>query len=201
VPTRVPFSKRLEKRFFNRDAPALARALLGCILVHDSREGTTAGIIVETEAYDQSDPASHSASGPTLRNRVMFGPAGLLYVYFSYGVHWCANIVAGPEGHGAAVLLRALEPTVGLEVMALRRGQPFPSDPRLLASGPGRLTQAMGITRSHNGADLCNGGPLFVMRPSRSGRCSVTVTARVGISKAQRTPWRFFLTGSRFVSR
>lgn len=190
----------LPRAFFTRPAPVLARALLGCVLVHDTAEGRVAGRIVETEAYDQREPASHSYRGPTPRTEVMFGPAGFLYVYFSYGVHWCANVVAGREGHGAAVLLRALEPLLGLELMARRRGLPSTGDPRKLASGPGRLTQAMGIVGALDGTDLCVGSLFLAGRPPRT-RPRVAVTPRIGITKAVDLPWRFVVADNRFVSR
>jgi DNA-3-methyladenine glycosylase len=190
----------LPRRFYARPAVPLARALLGCLLVHDTPGGRTVGRIVETEAYDQCEPASHSFRGPTPRARVMFGPPGHLYVYFSYGVHWCANVVAGREGHGAAVLLRALEPVDGLELMAHRRGLEPGGDPRRLASGPGRLTQAMGLGREQNTLDLC-AGPVFVARRPSRPRPVVRVGPRIGISKAVELPWRFVLDGSRYVSR
>jgi DNA-3-methyladenine glycosylase len=190
----------LPRSFFTRPAPALARALLGCLLVHDTDEGRVAGRIVETEAYDQSEPASHSSHGLTARTRVMFGPAGHLYVYFSYGVHWCANVVAGRKGRGAAVLLRAVEPVLGLELMARLRGLAAEGDPRRLASGPGRLTQALGIDGSLDGADLC-AGPVFIAGRPEGTRPRVAVTKRIGITKAADLPWRFVVEGSRFLSR
>lgn len=186
----------LPRRFFAREAPGLARALLGCLLVHDGPGGRAAGRIVETEAYDETDPASHSYRGLTPRTRVMFGPAGFLYVYFSYGVHWCANVVAGRDGYGAAVLLRALEPIAGIELMATRRRT---ADPRFLCRGPGRLAQAMGITGGDNGVDLTH-GRLFVARDEAT-RPEIMVGPRIGITRAADKPWRFSVAGSPFVSR
>ena len=153
------------------------------------------GTVVETEAYEPDDPASHSFGGPTRRNATMFGPAGRLYVYRSYGVHWCANVVCAEEGVGAAVLLRAVEPTTGIEIMRARRGA---DDVRLLASGPGRLTQALGITAAHDGLEL--GRPPFAVVPPRAG-VEVVASARVGITRAADVPWRYSLAGSSFVSR
>jgi DNA-3-methyladenine glycosylase len=153
------------------------------------------GIVVETEAYEPDDPASHSFGGSTPRNATMFGPAGRLYVYRSYGVHWCANVVCAEDGVGAAVLLRALEPTTGVDVMRARRGM---EDVRLLASGPGRLTQALGITAAHDGLDL--GKPPFALGPPRVG-VEVVASPRVGITRATDLPWRYSLAGSSFVSR
>jgi DNA-3-methyladenine glycosylase len=175
----------------------VARDLLGRLLVHRLPEGVVAGRIVECEAYQQDDPASHSYRGRTARTEVMFGPAGHLYVYFSYGVHWCANVVTGRDGEGSAVLLRAVEPLLGLEEMARRRGS---ADPRLLCSGPGRLTQAFGISRSHNGVDLTTGAGPFVSAGRRVPEGAVAVAPRVGISSAREVPWRFSQAGSPFVS-
>jgi DNA-3-methyladenine glycosylase len=153
------------------------------------------GVVVETEAYAPEDPASHAYRGRTARNGAMFGPPGRLYVYRSYGIHWCANVVCGPEGTAAAVLLRALEPTAGLELMAERRGVAAAA---LLCSGPGRLTQALGITGDHDGLRL-DEAP-FSLLP-RAGRPDVVVGPRVGISSATDLPWRYSLAGSSFVSR
>jgi DNA-3-methyladenine glycosylase len=169
----------------------VARDLVGCTLLVD-RVG---GVIVEAEAYAPDDPASHSYNGRTPRNAVMFGPPGRLYVYRSYGIHWCANVVCGDDGVGAAVLLRALEPTSGIEEMRARRGV---DDPRLLASGPGRMTQALGLTGEHDGADLA-GPPFAFALPSTS--VDVTASTRVGITRAVERRWRYSLTGSTFVSR
>lgn len=162
-------------------APGAARALLGWTLLVDG----VGGMIVETEAYAEDDPASHSHRGPTRRNASMFGPPGRLYVYRSYGVHWCANVVCGETGVGAGVLLRALEPTHGVDTMRLRRGV---DDLRLLCSGPGRLTQALGIGPDDDGALL--DGSRFVLRPPKEA-VAVEVTPRIGISKAVDVPWRF----------
>jgi DNA-3-methyladenine glycosylase len=153
------------------------------------------GVIVETEAYLPDDPASHSFRGRTPRNGVMFGPPGRLYVYRSYGIHWCANAVCSEDGVGAAVLLRALAPTDGVEKMRARRGV---EDVRLLASGPGRLTQALGISGVHDGADLAR--PPFALR-ARDAEVDVVASPRVGISRAADELWRFSLVGSSFVSR
>jgi DNA-3-methyladenine glycosylase len=153
------------------------------------------GILVETEAYAPGDPASHSYRGRTARNATMFGPPGTLYVYRSYGIHWCANIVCGPEGVGAAVLLRALEPTHRLPQMRVRRGV---GDTLALASGPGRLTQALGISREHDGLPLDR--PPFELH-ARSGNPDLVVGPRVGITRAAERPWRYSLRSSLFVSR
>jgi DNA-3-methyladenine glycosylase len=168
-----------------------APGLIGWTLVVDG----VGGRIVEVEAYEESDPASHSFGGPRGRNVVMFGAPGRLYVYRSYGVHWCANVVCGPAGHGSAVLLRALEPTHGLETMRARRGT---TEDRLLCAGPGRLTQALGITNADNGADLTR-PPFELLPPSRPA--AVTRTTRIGITKAVEKEWRYVEEGSAAVSR
>jgi DNA-3-methyladenine glycosylase len=151
------------------------------------------GRIVETEAYHFEDPASHSFSGPTPRNSVMFGPPGYIYVYRSYGIHWCMNLVCGDEP-GSAVLLRAIEPTEGLDLMIARRGV---EDPRLLCSGPGRLCQALGVTHDHNGLLVTE--PPFALEPGPP--TEVVIGPRIGITKAIDVPWRFGEKGSRYLSR
>ena len=187
----------LSPRYFSRSALHVAKALVGTFLIHDTPGGRIAGRIVETEAYDESDAASHSYVGLTSRNRVMFGPGGFAYVYRSYGIHWCMNVTCGPQGYGAAVLLRALEPLEGLELMAQRRSVPA-QRPRDLCRGPGRLTQALGITDQHYGLRLRD-GPLWIARGPRR-QMVVACSTRIGISKAQDAPWRFFAAGSPFVS-
>lgn len=156
------------------------------------------GRIVECEAYQEDDPASHSYRGLTNRTWVMFGPPGHLYVYLSYGMHCCMNVVTGRDGEGSAVLLRAVEPLLGVERMRAWRGV---SDVRLLCSGPGRLTQAFDVHRSHNGVDLVRGDVLYVARGRPVPDEAVGVGPRVGISVATDRPWRFFVLGSPFVSR
>lgn len=174
------------------DVLEVAPALLGWELTVDG----VGGAIVEVEAYREDDPASHSFGGPRGRNVVMFGPPGRLYVYRSYGLHWCANIVTGPEGRGAAVLLRALEPRHGLETMRARRRV---ADDRLLCAGPGRLTQALGLTGADDGAVI--GAGRVALAPPASASPPVRRSRRVGISKAVDQPWRFLVEGSRHVSR
>ena len=173
------------------DVLEVAPALVGWWLTVDE----VGGRIVEVEAYREDDPASHSYGGPRGRNQVMFGPPGVAYVYRSYGIHWCLNIVCEAEGRGAAVLIRALEPTQGLGYMWKRRGT---TDDRLLCSGPGRLTQALGITGEHNG--LAFDTPPFELEPPHSP-IEVVSDTRIGITKAVEQPWRFLAEESRFVSR
>jgi DNA-3-methyladenine glycosylase len=169
----------------------IARALVGAELLVDG----VGGVIVETEAYAADDPASHSYRGRSRRNATMFGPAGHLYVYRSYGIHWCANVVCDEEGVGAAVLLRALEPTAGLERMRVRRGLEAET---LLCSGPGRLTQALGISDDHDGAPL-DRSPFQISLPGYP--VEVATTPRIGISRAGDLHWRYVLASSRFLSR
>ncbi|HEX7099787.1 MAG TPA: DNA-3-methyladenine glycosylase [Acidimicrobiia bacterium] len=145
---------------------------------------TTAVVLTEVEAYDQTDPASHSYRGPTNRAAIMFGPPGNLYVYRSYGLHWCANIVTGPEGHGAAVLLRAGIPVEGVDEMVRRRGRATN-----LTDGPGKLTEALGITGDHNGLDLIHEDSVRLLPTGES--FTVLATPRIGITKAVEKPWRF----------
>ena len=159
---------------------------------------TLVGRIVECEAYQEDDPASHSFRGLTNRTEVMFGPAGRLYVYFTYGMHFCMNVVTGREGEGSAVLLRAVEPVEGLEWMRRRRRV---SDPRLLCSGPAKLTQAYGIGRTDNSMDLISGRDLFVSAGTPTPDERVGAGPRVGITAATERPWRFFELGNAFVSR
>lgn len=169
----------------------LAPRLIGVTLLVDG----VGGVIVETEAYEADDPASHSFIGERPRNRAMFGPPLSAYVYRSYGVHWCFNIVTGPPGHGAAVLVRAIEPTAGLAVMTERRRT---AAPRLFCSGPGRLTEALGITLALDGRPLA--APPFALL-DREGTPDLVAGPRIGITKAADRPWRFGLAGSPFLSR
>jgi len=183
--------ERLRPADFLGDAPTVAQALIGAVLLVDG----VGGRIVETEAYDRADPASHTYSGPTTRNAAMFGPPGRAYVYRSYGIHWCLNFVCREEGHGAGVLIRAIEPLQGIEVMCERRGL---HDMRLLCSGPGRVGQALAIQHAYNGHRL-DRKPFEVLRAAEHHE--VLVGPRIGISKAADVPWRFGLAGSRYLSR
>ncbi len=189
--TMTPDRHSLESGFFRRHATDIAQNLIGVRLTVDG----VGGVIVETEAYDRTDPASHAFRGPTLANAVMFGPPAHAYVYHSYGIHWCLNFVCGPE-LGAAVLIRALEPTDGVEIMSARRRT---TDPLKLCAGPGRLCQALAITRaSHNGLPLDE--PPFALSRARSAG-NVASGRRIGITKGAETPWRFGLAGSPYLSR
>jgi DNA-3-methyladenine glycosylase len=181
---------------FNAPSEEVARQLIGVTLLVDG----VGGRIVETEAYDGGEPASHCFIGETPRNFAMFGPPAHAYVYRSHGLHWCLNFVCREPGHGAGVLIRALEPVSGIELMRERRGM---DDERLLCAGPGRLAQALGVTRAHNSLPL--GAPPFQLLPRSmdEGAAPIEVLAgpRIGISKAMDLPWRFVLAGSRFLSK
>jgi DNA-3-methyladenine glycosylase len=196
IVTRRKISKvALPRSFYERGTVDVARDLLGKILVH----GPTAGIIVETEAYlGGDDLASHSAAGITDRTRVIFGPGGHAYVYLSYGMHDCMNIVAEKAGVPGCVLIRALEPIEGLDIMRVRR--PKARVDRDLASGPGKLTRALGITRAHTGTDMTR-GDLVVLARNDVPRSEIAVTPRIGITKCADLPLRFLIKGNRFVSR
>lgn len=176
---------------FLGESQDVAQLLIGAVLLVDG----VGGRIVETEAYDREDPASHSFAGPTPRNRAMFGPPGRAYVYRSYGIHWCLNFVCREDGHGAGVLIRAIEPLARIGQMQERRGL---DDPRLLCAGPGRVGQALGITRELDGLRL-DRKPFKVL--ARGEDLSIVTGPRIGISKAAEVPWRFGLAGSRFLSR
>jgi len=183
--------RRLSRAFFRRSVHEVAPDLIGVTLLFDG----VGGRIVEVEAYHHTDPAAHSFHGPTARNAVMFGPPGYAYVYRSYGIHWCLNFVCEPKGSAAAVLIRALEPTVGLPTMRRRRGT---ADIRLLCSGPGRLCAALRITAAHNGLALDE--PPFELY-ARTDAVEVVAGTRIGLTKAIDKPWRYGLKGSRFLSR
>jgi DNA-3-methyladenine glycosylase len=179
----------------NTDAKTAARRLLGCILERTVDGRTLSGKIVETEAYDQTDEASHSYRGRTDRTRVMFGPAGYLYVYFTYGMHFCCNVVVGEDGYGAAVLIRALEPIEGQDIMRLQR-----HDRPDLTNGPAKLCQALSINKADNGTDLTRGSIRLRMKPPEPKK-AVVQTTRIGISRGQEVPWRFYLKDNQYVSK
>jgi DNA-3-methyladenine glycosylase len=183
--------KPLPRSFFARSVHTVAPDLIGATLLFKG----VGGVIVEVEAYHHTDPAAHSFGGRTERNAVMFGPPGYAYVYRSYGIHWCLNFVCEPEGVASAVLIRALAPTHGLAVMRRRRGV---TDERLLCSGPGRLSEALGITDAQYGLPLDN--PPFEIF-ARADDVEVAVGPRIGLTKAIEHPWRYGLSGSRFVSK
>jgi DNA-3-methyladenine glycosylase len=185
----------LPRSFYRRPTVEVARDLLGKTLVH----GPAAGIIVETEAYlGTGDLAAHSAAGLTNRTEVIFGPPGHAYVYLSYGMHECLNLVAEPEGKPGCVLIRALEPVSGIELMRLRR--PAAKTDRDLASGPGKLTRAMAITRAQNGADVTS-GELVVRTQAGGSSFAIETTPRIGITKSADLPLRFLIRGNGFVSQ
>ena len=183
----------MNRGFFDRSVHEVARELIGCEL----RVGETAGVIVETEAYEESDPACHAYIGRTTRNEVLFGPPGHAYVYLSYGIHSLLNFVTEPEGRASAVLIRALEPTDGIELMRERRGR---SEVEQLSSGPGKLSEALGVGLSLNGADLLR-PPFQLSRPAGGREPEITASPRIGITKAAELPWRYCVSGSRFVSK
>ena len=183
--------ERLTREFFARSVHEVAPELIGATLLVDGVGGT----IVEVEAYDQDDPASHGFGGPTARTASMFGPPGHAYVYRSYGIHWCLNLVCAPDGRAEAALVRALEPTRGLEAMRERRGlEPV----RALCSGPGKLCQALGITHAQDGLALDE--PPFELL-ARESEEPLAVGPRIGITRAVEQPWRYGLAGSPFLSR
>jgi DNA-3-methyladenine glycosylase len=181
----------IRRDFFARSVHEVAPDLLGVTLLVDG----VGGPIVEVEAYDHEDPAAHGYRGRTDRNASMFGPPGHAYVYRSYGIHWCLNFVCEEEGSASAVLIRALEPALGLDEMRERRRL---DEPRLLCSGPGRLCQALGITREHDGLAL--DAPPFELR-ERETEPPIARGPRIGITKAAEQPWRYGIAGSRFLSR
>ncbi len=194
--------KALPRRFFDAPPEQVARALLGKILVRNSEEGLLAGRIVETEAYlGEHDAAAHAASGRTARNAILYGPPGHAYVYSIYGMHYCMNVSCLPENVPGGVLLRALEPLQGVSRMRLNRGLDANAAPHKLASGPGKLCQALGITRAaDNGLDLTNAnGPLALSDDGFFAE-EIAVTPRIGIRKAADLPLRFFLTNHACVS-
>lgn len=182
--------------FLEEPVDVVARKLLGCQLLQQVNGQTVRVRIVETEAYDQYDQASHTFRGQTMRNATMFGPAGHLYVYFTYGMHYCANIVAGPQGYGAGVLLRAVEPLVGEGVLQQRRGQTGAN----ITNGPAKLAQALGVTRTMDGHDLHN-QPLQLITGALNPGESIITSPRIGITKARYIHWRYYIAENPYVSR
>lgn len=183
--------KKLKRSFFGRSVHEVAPDLIGATLLVNG----VGGVIVEVEAYHHTDPAAHSFRGPTPRNLVMFGSPGFAYVYRSYGIHWCVNVVCEAEGSASAVLIRALEPTHGLAAMRRRRGVP---DERALCSGPGKLCEALAITAEHNELPLDR--PPIALH-ARIDESEIVKGVRIGITKAVELPWRYGLKGSRFLSK
>lgn len=184
-------SRRLPRSFFDRSVHEVAPDLVGATFLFNG----VGGLIVEVEAYHHTDPAAHSFNGQTPRNAVMFGPPGFAYVYRSYGIHWCVNFVCEEAGSASAILIRAIQPMKGIVTMKRRRKL---DDERLLCSGPGRLCEALGITRDHDGLPLDK--PPFELR-ARSKDHEVAVGIRIGITKAAELPWRYGLKGSRYLSK
>ena len=184
----------MRRSFYARPVLEVARDLVGCVVSHDG----CSGVIVETEAYHESEPACHAFVGLTPRTQTLFGPPGIAYVYRSYGIHALLNAVSEPQGVGAAVLIRALEPLSGIERMQVRRSVERVEN---LCSGPGKLTQALGIELGHNGSDLARGPVVIAGRRGRWREVEVSVDRRVGITRAVDLPWRFCASGSRFLSR
>ena len=191
VRTAADAGRPLKRAFFARSVHEVAPDLIGATMLVDG----VGGVIVEVEAYHHTEPAAHSFRGPTPRNLVMFGPPGFAYVYRSYGIHWCVNFVCEKEGSASAVLIRALEPTHGIAAMRRRRGVP---DERALCSGPGKLTEALGITVAHNGLAL--DAPPIALH-ARAKKPDIVAGLRIGITKAVELPWRYGLKGSKFLSK
>ncbi len=196
----------LPRSFYTRSTLLVAKELLGKRIIRTDGKQIVSGIIVETEAYLHNDPASHSFNGPTQRNSAMFGPGGHLYVYFTYGMHYCANVVTGPKGMGEAVLIRAVEPTEGIEWMMQRRFTDR-TDSTLdqkrhiaLTNGPAKFAQAFGLTTEHSGLDLLN-SEIIITNGNALARGSIVASTRIGITKAAEKRWRFFVKGNAWVSR
>jgi DNA-3-methyladenine glycosylase len=198
------FNKKLPREFYLRPVLKVATDLLGKILVKNEGTKLLAGKIVEVEAYDGSkDEASHSFRGKTKRNEIMFWQGGYLYVYFTYGVHHCCNVVTGKEGYGAAVLIRAIEPLIGIETMAYRRfGKRKIDEKQLLnlTNGPGKICEAFAFNRSHSGLDL-TGNKVYIIDVQSVKKSQIGISKRIGITKSTELPWRFFIKDSKFLSR
>jgi DNA-3-methyladenine glycosylase len=182
--------------FYNRDTITVAKELLGTLFVHRSPEGMVTGKIVELEAYlgMGRDPAAHAHRGKTNRNSVLFGPGGYIYIYFIYGMHYCFNISANTDQQGGAILIRALEPVAGIEIMQKRRNK---KDIKTLCNGPGNLVQAMGITKEHNGLSIVD-SDIYV--EDTGEKSEIVSTTRIGISKAMEVPYRFYIKDNPFIS-
>ena len=187
------------RSFFERPPEVVARELLGAKLHHIVRGKELIGRIVETEAYHEDEPACHAYNGKTERNAPLFGIAGVSYVYFTYGMHYCFNVVTGSHGEGAAVLIRALEPIEGTAEMFKRRKKA--RGEHNLTSGPAKLCQAMSIARAENNIDLLESDELFLTKGKLRKDETVAVTTRIGITRARELPWRFFIEGNPFVSK
>lgn len=196
----------LPRSFYHRRTLLVAQELLGKRIIRTDGKRLLSGIIVETEAYLHNDPASHSFKGPTQRNSAMFGAGGHLYVYFTYGMHYCANVVTGPEGTGEAVLIRAVEPVEGIEWMVRHR---FPAHTKdelderrriALTNGPAKFAQAFGLTTKQNGLDLLN-SDVIITNGTALARGTIAASTRIGITKAAEKRWRFFVKGNAWVSR
>ena len=183
----------LPASFYDRDPRQVAVDLLGCLLVHETPEGIASGVVVETEAYRPEDPACHAYKGPTMRNRNIFGRPGIAYVYLSYGIHKLLNAVCEAEGVGSAVLIRALRPLEGQDLMQERRGRN-----KDLCNGPGRLTQALGIDLAGDGSDLADGG--LYLAPGDAPDGEIISTTRIGISRGTELPWRYLVEGGGDIS-
>ena len=193
--------KPVARRVLARDPRDVAPELLGKVLVHDSPEGRRSGRIVEVEAYcGPIDAGAHTYRGRTARNATMFGPAGLLYVYFTYGMHWCVNVVCGDEDEGVAVLVRALDPLEGIDAMRAARGPAARRD-RDLCSGPAKLAQALGLHGDHDGVDLLAGGPVGLFDDGTPPPDAPVQATRIGLSAGAEHPWRWYVPGSPHVSR
>ena len=196
--------KKLPRKFYTRDVLTVAKELLGKILVKKENGLTISGIIVEVEAYDgEIDEAAHTYIGRTKRNEIMFGTGGFFYVYFTYGAHFCCNIVTGIEGKGTAVLIRAVEPLEGEKIMIKNRfGRDLKNEKEKfnLTSGPGKVCQAFSITKEHYGIDL-TGNEIFIINSGMLNEDEIGVSQRIGIKKSVHLPWRFFIKNNKYISR
>lgn len=192
---------KLAEAFYQQDTLTVAKQLLGAYLVHESTGGTTMGQIVETEGYLWGDPACHAYRRKTTRNATMFGPSGHAYIYQIYGLHYCINVVTAPENVGEAVLIRALQPLQGVDIMQERRGI---SEIKKLCNGPGKLVQAMGFTKAMDGMSLLN-GPCYILDaatfPEHNGTFDIVTTTRIGITQGVDLPYRFYIFGNSYISR